>query len=77
MLELHDLHNSLPLAVKRLEITKEMLSPYALFFDRNFKPTEKLVPNLQDKLNYTTHYRNLKLYLEQVCLHETIHRQKH
>ena len=27
-------------------------------------PTEKLTPNLRDKSNYVTHYRNLKLYLE-------------
>jgi hypothetical protein len=24
--------------------------------------TEKLIPNLQDKLKYVTHYKNLKLY---------------
>ena len=51
-----------------------MLSLYALFFDRNFRPTEKLVPNLQDKLNYTTHYRNLKLYLEQGLKLTKVHR---
>jgi len=51
-----------------------MLSPYALSFDRNFKSTEKLVPNLHDKHNYTTHYRNLKLYLEQGLKLTKVHR---
>jgi hypothetical protein len=27
-------------------------------------PTEKLIPNLNDKSNYVVHYRNLRLYLE-------------
>ena len=38
------------------------------------KTTVKLTPNLRDKKNYVTHYRNLKLYLEQGMVITKIHR---
>ena len=42
----HELHNDYHLALERIEI-------------RN---VEKLVPNLNNKINYIVHYENLKLY---------------
>jgi len=44
--ELHDLHNSYPLAPERLMINK----------------VEKLVPNLSNKTKYVIHHETLKLY---------------
>ncbi|XP_065662831.1 uncharacterized protein LOC136085451 [Hydra vulgaris] len=43
---LHDDHNDYPLAQERVNIDK----------------VEKLVPNLENKKNYVTHYENLKFY---------------
>ncbi|KAK3731226.1 hypothetical protein QZH41_004694 [Actinostola sp. cb2023] len=65
--ELHDLHNDYPLAPERQKVPQDWLSPYChqLIEDLelNFTPTEKLVPNLNDKTHYILHYRNLKQYL--------------
>ena len=44
--ELHDAHNDYPLAPERLTVDK----------------VEKLIPNLNDKVQYVLHYENLKLY---------------
>ncbi|GBN57457.1 hypothetical protein AVEN_123852-1 [Araneus ventricosus] len=65
--ELHDLHNSYPLAPERMVITPDKLSPTAMEIlnEMKMKPASKslkLVPNLSNKLNYVLHYRNLKLY---------------
>ena len=63
---LHDLHNDYPLAPEKLQITKDMLSPYAksLLEELHLSEVsvEKLVPNLHNKTKYVVHYRNLKLY---------------
>ena len=65
---LHDLHNDYPLAPERLMISKDELSAHSIkileILESKHSPTEKLIPNLKDKTNYVTHYRNLKLYLE-------------
>ncbi|CAG2255218.1 unnamed protein product [Mytilus edulis] len=57
--DLHDLHNSYPLAP----------SSYSKFLYRDLygehrkRPnTTKLIPTLENKKNYITHYRNLQLY---------------
>ena len=44
--ELHDLHNEYPLAPERLTVNK----------------VEKLISNLNNKISYVLHYKNLKLY---------------
>ena len=43
---LHDLHNDYPLAPERLIVNK----------------VEKLIPNLNNKVNYVVHHETLKLY---------------
>ena len=65
--ELHDLHKDYPLTPEGLQIEESILSDYQrhLLQDEGFsKPQTKLIPNLPIKMNYTIHYRNLKLYLE-------------
>lgn len=69
---LHDQHNQYPLAPEKINISQEMLSPYAQETLKKTQPdgrdgfryttSEKLVPNLHDKVKYVVHYRNLKLY---------------
>ena len=41
---------------------------------RPWIPTKKLVPNLLDKTNYVTHYRNLQLYVRHGLVVTKIHR---
>jgi hypothetical protein len=72
--ELHDLHNSLPLAPERLLVTKDMLSPYAESFSHPAGKVEKLVPNLYNKTKYVTHYKNLKFYIEHGMILTKVHR---
>ena len=77
--ELHDAHNAYPLAPEQLGVTRDMLSPKALSIleDMGMKPapiTHKLVPNLQNKTRYVTHYRNLQLYIRLGLKLAKIHR---
>ena len=60
---LHELHNDYPLAPEKVQITKEMLSPYAKSFLKDHILMEKLIPNLNDKTKYVSHYVNLKHYI--------------
>ena len=53
---LHDLHNDYTMAPQHLTVTRDMMSPFALGLHeavphRACIPTQKLVPNLFDKLN--------------------------
>ena len=41
---------------------------------KNWKPTQKLVPNLQDKTKYVCHYRNLQFNLRHGLNLSKIHR---
>jgi hypothetical protein len=61
--ELHESHNDYPLAPERMTITEAMLSPFCKSMNLKHAFTEKLIGNLQTKIKYKTHYRNLKLYL--------------
>ena len=66
--ELHDYHSDYPLAAEKKAVGIEHLSEHSKrilnILEREHIPAEKLVPNLWDKTNYVTHYRNLQLYLE-------------
>ena len=59
---LHQKHNAYPLAPEKLTITKDQMSPYQqkLIDELGVSMScEKLVPNLQPKIRYVLHYRNL------------------
>ena len=52
-----------------------MLSPFATnLAGKTWKPTQKLIPNLFDKTNYVTHYRNLQFYLKHGLILTKVHR---
>ena len=65
--ELHDEQNDFPIPPDKLKVTKETLSPEQIDDIKKFNikigTIKKLIPNLSQKKNYTTHYRNLKYYL--------------
>ena len=71
---IHELHNDYPLPPEKVLITKEMLSSYAQSFPGHHILAEKLVPNLNDKTKYVTHYVNLKLYARLGMRLKHIHR---
>ena len=49
-------------------LANEMLSPYDKSFPSQYVLKGKLIPNLNDKTKYVTHYVNLKLYIRlEVC----------
>jgi len=61
---LHELHSDYPMAPEHLTISKDMLSDFALsIIGKNWKPTQKLIPNLLHKTKYVCHYRNLQFYI--------------
>ena len=66
--ELHDIHNDYPLAPEKINIPKKWLSNYSLKIANTHNITtgkvKKLVPNLLNKNNYVTHYRNSQQCLE-------------
>ena len=64
--DLHDAHNSYPLAPERMVVQKEWMSEYQHgLLGVRAAPTEveKLVPNLRNKSRYVLHYRKLQLYM--------------
>ncbi|KAL9954396.1 hypothetical protein ACROYT_G041929 [Oculina patagonica] len=76
--ELHEEHNSYPLAPEKKKINKDLFSPYQnkLIKDLDLDPpdSEKLVLTLEDKTNYVVHYRNLQFYLKQGMKLKKVHR---
>ena len=66
--ELHDLHNCLPVAPERMNVSSEMYSSYQTHLAEQLKvkdtKVEKLVPNLNDKKNYVVHSKNLEYYIK-------------
>ncbi|MFN9900780.1 MAG: hypothetical protein ACK55Z_18765, partial [bacterium] len=77
--ELHDTHNSYPLAVEKKSIKKTELSSYQLnqletHQEKHNEKIEKLVPNFNDKEKYVCHIKNLKYYVEKGLLVTKIHR---
>ena len=52
-----------------------MLCPFARnLAGKTWRPTQKLIPNLYDKTNYVTHYRNLQFYVNHGLVLTKIHR---
>ncbi|GBO33084.1 hypothetical protein AVEN_241115-1 [Araneus ventricosus] len=74
--ELHDLHNNYPLAPEKTDIKFEDLSEFskAVLNGIKFTPSTKLVPNLKDKKNYITYYKNLQFYLKHGLKLEKVHK---
>ncbi|KAL9979617.1 hypothetical protein ACROYT_G017300 [Oculina patagonica] len=76
--ELHEKHNSYPLAPEKKKINKDLFSPYQKELIKNLDldlpDSEKLVLTLEDKSNYVVHYRNLQFYLKQGMKLKKVHR---
>ena len=76
--ELHEQHNSYPLAPEKKVVKKECVSDYQkrLMKDLELKPpdSKKLLLTLEDKSNYVVHYRNLQFYLKQGMKLKRVHR---
>jgi hypothetical protein len=78
--EIHDLQENLPLAPEVLEINYDSLSPYAqtalIESDGGQKYKDvKLMATFADRINYITHSKNLKLYLDLGMKLKKIHRK--
>ena len=67
--ELHEEHNSYPLAPEKKVVKKECMSDYQkrLMKDLELRPPDsnKLLLTLEDKKDYVVHYKNLQFYLKQ------------
>ena len=65
--ELHDLHSDYPLCLEKIEVNYAMLSKYckdiADWYNIKTGGVKKLIPNLDDKIKYVVHYKNLQYYL--------------
>ncbi|KAL9951857.1 hypothetical protein ACROYT_G044596 [Oculina patagonica] len=76
--ELHEEHNSYPLAPEKKKINTDLFSPYQKELIKNLDldqpDSEKLVLTLEDKTNYVVHYRNLQFYLKQGMKLKKVHR---
>ena len=76
--ELHEEHNSYPLAPEKKAVKKEWMSDYQnrLIEDLELKHSDsvKLLLTLEDKNNYVVHYRNLQFYLKQGMKLKRVHR---
>ena len=72
---LHDEHSDYPMAPEHVTVTFDMLSDYAReIVDRNWKASQKLVPNLRDKTKYVCRHRSVQFYMEQGLIITKIHR---
>ena len=76
--ELHEEHDSFPLAPEKKVVKKEWMSDYQrrLINDLDMNPldSKKLLLTLQDKNNYVVHYRNLQFYLNQGMKLKRVHK---
>ena len=75
---LHADHNDYPLAPEKMTVSKDQMSPYQKMLIDGLGVSsiscEKLVPNLQPKIRYVLHYRNLQLYLKLGMKLEKVHK---
>ena len=66
--------------LKKKEVSNDMLSKYckdiADWYDIKVGGVKKLIPNLDDKIKYVVHYKNLQYYLslgmKLVKIHKTL-----
>ena len=74
--DLHNAHNSYPLAPERMMVQKEWMSEYQHLLGVGVAPTEveKLVPNPCNKDRCVLHYRNLQLYMSLGMRPTKVHR---
>ena len=57
--KLHELPSDYPMAPEHLTVSPEMLSDFCSELkEKNWIPSQKLIPNLLDKTKYVCHYRN-------------------
>ena len=65
--ELHDCHSDYPLCPVHIAVEYEMLSKYCKDlvdrYDIKVGGVKKLIPNLNDRVKYVFHYKNLEYYL--------------
>ena len=53
--ELHELHSDYPMAPEHLTVSPDILSDFCNEIkDKNWKPSQKLIPNLLDKTKYVS-----------------------
>ena len=58
-----------------MTVSRNVLSNFTLSMTgKNWKPTQKLVPNLFHKTKYRCHYRNLQFYIRHGLILKKIHR---
>ena len=72
--DLHELHNDYPLAPEKVTLTEKCFPRIPNRFQANTFWPKKLVPNLNNKTKYVTHYVNLKLYIRLVMKLKRVHR---
>jgi len=63
--KLHELPSDYPMAPEHLTVSPEMLSDFCSELkEKNWIPSQKLIPNLLDKTKYLCHYRNFQFYIK-------------
>ena len=71
---LHNDHSDFPLAPHNLEITHDMLSPYAKSFQKSSYKSQKLCQTFLPKSKYVVDLRNLRFYMEKGMVLDKVHR---
>ena len=76
--KLHNLHNEYSLSPEKINVSKDMLSPYCEQIRKKYGITigqvKKLISTLADKGKYVLHYRNLLLYTDLGLKVKKVHR---